>query len=152
MIKDLIRLANRLDEKGLQKEADMVDKMILRLAEEKEPIGASGMEALCNILSSYYYHESVGCREVETIDNKTTWKVIRCKQKHIDHLKKQSEKIKEYGKEFTKKIIGEEMFLEYKAIEKEGEGLKTFKIKIPLKIEDEENVFFEVSKENPRIK
>ena len=36
MIKDLIRLANRLDEKGLQKEADMVDKMILRLAEEEE--------------------------------------------------------------------------------------------------------------------
>lgn len=36
MIKDLIILANRLDSKGLQKEADIVDRMILSLAKEDD--------------------------------------------------------------------------------------------------------------------
>ena len=41
MIKDLIRLANRLDEKGFQKEADMVDKIIKKFANEGVPVEES---------------------------------------------------------------------------------------------------------------
>tara|TARA_B100001094_G_scaffold76471_1_gene72864 strand:- start:2749 stop:3066 length:318 start_codon:yes stop_codon:yes gene_type:complete len=41
MIKDLVRLANNLDSKGLKKEADYLDSLILKLAEEGRAVEVS---------------------------------------------------------------------------------------------------------------
>ena len=145
MIKDLIRLANRLDEKGLQKEADIVDKMILRLAtEEFELVGGSGIDSLERHLSSFYPGEvTIYAKTKEK--NKTTYKVSGCTQRHINHLKGQGPIIEAYGRRFTMSEEGSNIILTYYASDREGESMKKYEIKIPKEVTDED-YHFEVIK------
>ena len=111
MIKDLIALANHLDDKGLTKEADTLDKIITKIAQEDiKRIGKRGIDAICKFLSMAYggtvtidenYNE-YNYNSLETVENEqgafpknefksvesSTYKLIGCDKRCFNHLAK----------------------------------------------------------------
>lgn len=107
MLKELIKFANHLDKKGLRKEADILDKVIKRYAqEEPETLGLQIMTSLCNYLGSLYKtncsfefsskDESGTNYQVEDCDLRVVSEIVR--RESVEHKGKNfSFEEKEYG-------------------------------------------------------
>ena len=102
MLKELVKLANHLDQKGLRKEADELDRIIRKYSEENQQVGASGMSALKRYIDQLYGYKisySVYSKEKD----KTTYSVTDYDDKHYNHMKGRAEKkdtIEHSGKTF----------------------------------------------------
>jgi hypothetical protein len=145
MIKDLIKLANRLDNKGLTKEADTLDNIINKIAQEDlKKIGRAGVEAIRKFLSMAYQttvtadegynvykyndletvEDAQGAFPVDEYDNikHSIYKLTGCDSRCFDHL----------ANPRTNVPVGNELFI--KTMEDENtlamRYSKNFKIKV----------------------
>jgi len=111
MIKDLIKLANHLDGKGLTKEADTLDNIIRKIAQDDiKRIGKRGIDAICKFLSMAFggtvtvdenYNE-YNYNSLETVENEqgafpknqfssiesSTYKLVGCDKRCLGHMAK----------------------------------------------------------------
>ena len=141
MIKDLIALANHLDDKGLTKEADTLDKIITKIAQEDiARIGKRGVEAIRKFLAAAYdtdvmiesfYNEykPEAYKDLEMKDDeygafavppedtknieKTVYTLVGCHEDCFDHIANTNQKIPTgmYNENFTVSKENEETIL-----------------------------------------
>lgn len=118
MLKDLISLANDLDKKGLRKEADYLDRIIKRYAEENQQVGSSGMTALKNYIDSLYLYSKISYSVSSKEKDKTIYSVTDYDDRHHKHMKglaESGEKIEHSGKTFMLSLEGDSIVASYGA-------------------------------------
>lgn len=127
MIRDLITLANDLDNKGLRKEADYLDRIIKRYAEEIQQVGSSGMRSLKKYIDSLFTYSEIIYSVSSKEEGKTIYSVTGYDNGHYKYMKslaESGEKVEHSGKTFKLSLRGESIVASYGASSYETKGSK----------------------------